>query len=692
MALTSGTRLGPYEILNAIGAGGMGHVYKARDSRLDRLVAIKILPEEFAADAGRRERFEREARAVAALNHPHICDLHDVGEIPGLESLTETTRFLVMEFLEGTTLADRLVRGPLPTSEVQRYAVELADALDHAHRRGVIHRDLKPGNVMLTTAGAKLLDFGLSRREASPDLLALSTLAPGEAPLTAAGTVLGTYPYMAPEQLTGREADARSDLFAFGAIVYEMATGRRAFAGTTAATVIGAILHTDPPPVSSLQSLSPPALDRVVARCLAKDPDDRWQSARDLTFELRGIADNDAGVTPAARSRATSHPSVAWTVVAIGGLIAAVSAGAWWLTRDRVPVSAGSTAASSSVSGQATPPEPASALRVSVGGPASSNPEANRYFENAMQARLAADVAKERQMLERALELDPHFAEARARYGFTNWLLIDGGQSNDGALLYKAEDELRRALQDEPTLGRAHAFFAAIYLTQGRKELVPAELDLAQKMSPDDEDTLHWLFQYHNYSGDDATASRVAQRNLERHPLFFPTRMVLGDLRRRQGDLAASILEQERILEQDPQSVYAISNLGRTYLDSGDLAKARQTLNRARPDDRQNFWLRLFRGTVLALEGHRNAALEEVDGETLKWGSVHGLFTSEIAEFYASLGDGSKALEWLDLAVRNGDERVEWFRRDPLFANIREHPQFQLIVQSADYSRKQRKR
>jgi serine/threonine protein kinase len=690
MALASGTRLGPYEIVAAIGAGGMGQVYKARDSRLDRFVAIKILPEESAIDVTRRERFEREARAVAALNHPHICDLHDVGEIPGPDSTTGTMRFFVMEFLEGQTLADRLVRGPLSATDVLRYAVELADALDHAHRCGLIHRDLKPGNVMLTKTGAKLLDFGLSRRQPTPDLLALSTLASAEAPLTAAGTVLGTYPYMAPEQLTGREADVRSDVFAFGAIIYEMATGRRAFEGTTAATVIGAILHTDPPAVSSLQPLSPPALDRVVARCLAKDPDERWQAARDLTFELRGIADR-VGVDTAMRARSTPRLRVVQTIAAIAGLVA-VASGGWWLTLDRASSTKRPTTASSPEENASTGEATASALRVSVGGPASSNPEANRYFENAMQARLAADVAKERQMLERALELDPHFAEARARYGFTNWLLIDGGQSNDGALLYKAEDELRRALQDEPTLGRAHAFFAAIYLTQGRKELVPAELDLAQKMSPDDEDTLHWLFQYHNYSGDDATASRVAQRNLERHPLFFPTRMVLGDLRRRQGDLAASILEQERILEQDPQSVYAISNLGRTYLDSGDLAKARQTLNRARPDDRQNFWLRLFRGTVLALEGHRNAALEEVDGETLKWGSVHGLFTSEIAEFYASLGDGSKALEWLDLAVRNGDERVEWFRRDPLFANIREHPQFQLIVQSADYSRKQRKR
>ena len=299
MRLPAGVRLGPYELLGLLGAGGMGEVYKARDTRLDRTVAIKVLSEPFAADPDRRERFEREARAVAALNHPHICNLHDVGEAPSPEPSAlshESVRFLVMEYLEGQTLADRLVRGPLPAAEVMRNAVELADALDHAHRRGLVHRDLKPGNVMLTKGGTKLLDFGLSRLQTKPDLLALSTIAPGGAPLTAEGTVLGTFPYMAPEQLTGREADARSDIFGFGAMVYEMATGRRAFEGSTAATVIGAILHTDPPPVSALQPLAPSGLDRIVARCLAKDPDDRWQTARDLTFELKWSAEHAAPI------------------------------------------------------------------------------------------------------------------------------------------------------------------------------------------------------------------------------------------------------------------------------------------------------------------------------------------------------------------------------------------------------------
>jgi serine/threonine protein kinase/Tol biopolymer transport system component len=275
----------------------MGEVYKARDTRLDRIVAIKVLPAHFADDPDRRQRFEREARAVATLNHPNICDLHDVGEAAKPESTPsgpDSVRFLVMEHLEGQTLAERLVRGSLATPEVLRYAIEIIDALDHAHRRGLIHRDLKPGNIMLTGTGAKLLDFGVSKLQPSPGLPALATVSLHDVHITAEGAVLGTFPYMSPEQLEGREADVRSDIFAFGATVYEMATGRPAFQGTTAATLTGAILHTDPPPLSSLQPGAPPRLDRIISRCLAKDPDDRWQTARDLMLELKAISKDDA--------------------------------------------------------------------------------------------------------------------------------------------------------------------------------------------------------------------------------------------------------------------------------------------------------------------------------------------------------------------------------------------------------------
>ena len=273
----------------------MGEVYRARDTRLDRTVAVKVLPPHLSEDAEHRRRFEREARMISALSHPHICALHDVGHQDG-------TDYLVMEYVEGETLSDRLaVKGPLSTEQVLRYGVEIADALDKAHRQGIVHRDLKPGNVMLTRSGVKLLDFGLAKMreiEEAPTGLSVSLLATrtsaDRSPLTEKGTILGTFQYMAPEQLEGREADARSDIFAFGAVLYEMATGEKAFSGKTQASLIGAILHTEPPPISSVVPLAPPALDRVVKTCLAKDPEDRWQTAHDVKLQLRGLAETSA--------------------------------------------------------------------------------------------------------------------------------------------------------------------------------------------------------------------------------------------------------------------------------------------------------------------------------------------------------------------------------------------------------------
>ena len=282
--LGPGARLGPYEIQSAIGAGGMGEVYKAKDIRLDRSVAIKVLPTHVSGDPALRERFEREARTVAALSHPHICTLHDVGHQEG-------TDFLVMEYLEGETLAQRLTKGALPIDQALSIAIQVADALDKAHRAGIVHRDLKPGNIMLTKSGAKLLDFGLAKVTSAAVAASGLSMAPtGVTPVTMQGTILGTLQYMAPEQVDGREADARSDIFAFGAIVYEMVTGKRTFEGKSQASVIAAILEREPPVMSSVQPLTPNALDHVVQRCLMKDSDERWRSVADVKHELTWIA------------------------------------------------------------------------------------------------------------------------------------------------------------------------------------------------------------------------------------------------------------------------------------------------------------------------------------------------------------------------------------------------------------------
>jgi hypothetical protein len=290
-ALHCGDRLGAYEIHSLVGAGGMGEVYKARDTRLDRTVALKILPAHLAADHDRYHRFEREARAVASLDHPHIGALYDVGQDEGLH-------FLVMQYLEGETLAARLARGHLPLDQVLRYAIEIAGALDHAHRHGIVHRDLKPANIVLTKSGAKLLDFGLAkwRAESAAGIAhASSVRATVPDSFTAQGVLVGTLHYMAPEQLEGKEVDARTDLFAFGVVVYEMVTGKKAFDGDSSARVMAAILGTEPPALSTLRRATPPALDHLVQTCLAKDRDDRWQSARDLRNQLQWIAGSAGG-------------------------------------------------------------------------------------------------------------------------------------------------------------------------------------------------------------------------------------------------------------------------------------------------------------------------------------------------------------------------------------------------------------
>ena len=333
MTLVPGTRLGPYEILDHAGSGGMGEVYKALDTRLNRTVAIKVLPEGFAADADRRERFEREARVVASLSHPHICALHDVGSMPSTDSGEATRAYLVMEYLDGDTLAARLSRGALPTGQVAGYGAAIARALDTAHRQHIVHRDLKPGNIMLTRAGVKLLDFGLAKsaEPVSPRNGDLSTQAIGN--VTMPGAVVGTLPYMSPEQLEGASADQRSDIFALGAVLYEMATGRRAFGGSSPAAVSTAILTSEPPPISSS-----PWLDGIIRTCLAKDPDHRWQSAHDVALQLEAFNRGHEGAP--VESRPAGY--MPWAVAAAAIAVAAISL-AWGSPRSPVPPDPGTS-------------------------------------------------------------------------------------------------------------------------------------------------------------------------------------------------------------------------------------------------------------------------------------------------------------------------------------------------------------
>jgi serine/threonine protein kinase len=292
MALPSGTKLGPYEIQSPLGAGGMGEVYRAIDVRLGRDVAVKILPAHLSSDSAARQRFEREAKTISGLNHPNICTLYDVGHQDGLD-------FIVMEYLAGETLETRLGRGALSLEQVLQYGSEIAHGLDKAHRNGITHRDLKPANIMLTKSGVKLLDFGLAKSVTQP--ATLLTTATAATSLTQQGTILGTYPYMSPEQVEGKELDARSDLFSLGAVLYEMVTRRRAFAGNTPLTIASAIVEKEPVPITTIVPSTPAAVEHVIRRCLAKDPEERWQAASDVARELEWLADggnSSASIVP----------------------------------------------------------------------------------------------------------------------------------------------------------------------------------------------------------------------------------------------------------------------------------------------------------------------------------------------------------------------------------------------------------
>ncbi len=342
MPLASGTKLGPYETQALLGAGGMGEVYKARDTRLGRDVAIKILPQHLSTQFESKERFEREARAISSLNHPRICTLHDVGHQDGVH-------FLVMEYLEGQSLSDRLKKGPVPLKELLKIGIEVCEALEVAHRAGIIHRDLKPGNIMLTKSGAKQMDFGLAKaamegadgKEGGLLLSSVKTMSAAGSPispLTTAGAVLGTIQYMSPEQIEGRPADARSDLFALGTVLYEAATGKRPFEGKSQISVASAILEKEPEPISAIQPLTPPGLEYVVKTCMAKNPDDRFQSAHDVKLQLQWIAREPAlGKEPSATAVEKKKSLAAVIPWILAGVLALLAAGAFFLANREQP-------------------------------------------------------------------------------------------------------------------------------------------------------------------------------------------------------------------------------------------------------------------------------------------------------------------------------------------------------------------
>lgn len=624
----------------------MGEVYKARDTRLRREVAIKVL--RGLADTNASKRFQREARAASALSHPNICTVHDVGEAGGQP-------YMVMELLEGTTLGAHLGDKPLDTTIALAFALQIAEALEAAHAKGIIHRDIKPANVMITgRRQVKVLDFGLAKHTVigeQQETLSIEAL-------SAAGTVMGTPQYLSPEVLRGSEADVRSDLWAFGVVFYQMLTGHVPFTGTTMFELSSSILKEPMPP---LPANVPSAMRIIVNRCLAKNPADRYGSASELRAALEAL---HSEVVPAARMNRQRR----WLLAAAAAVGLAGAVFVW----------------------QYPPGATGSGRKLSTGGPTSPVQEANELFELAMNfQRVQNDVPRGIQTLERALALDPHFAEARRYHAFNYLILLLNGYANDINLIYKAEEELRQVEREAPDLESLPSAQAAVYTLLGRKELIPVEkLDKIMKRDPPHNDSHLWRMISFILSGDDKTAKQIAAQTLEREPLFGAPRMFLGDILRREGDPQGAIREETKVLAQSPENPSAVRFLALAYMDSGDLNQARRVLEDRRPGLSGNYMWRQTMALLLALEGKREEALQTMDPETQRFASAVWVATSEMAEFYAVLGDTTNAVEWLERAVRNGDERVEWFRRNPRLATIQRDERFLRILESIEASRK----
>jgi serine/threonine protein kinase len=652
---------GKYRILEEIGRGGMGIVYKVEDTQLKRTAALKFLSPDSTAIPSREKRFAREAQTASALNHPNICTIYEVGEAEG-------NSYIAMEYVDGRPLDRMIPPGGLPPEDVLRFGRQIVEALEHAHERGVIHRDLKSANVVITPAGrVKVLDFGLAKRLVTEEL---GKAMRSQLSLTEEGVIAGTLPYLAPETLQGNAADARSDIWALGVVLHEMAAGTRPFEGRTGFELTSAILRDTP---AAVPARTPAGLRAVIRKCLEKDLEKRFQTVS----EVRSALEADVFVKNLRASGPSSIIRSRRGLWILAGVVALCIAGA--LIFKLTPRGGEKLEAAKDPS------------VLSTGARPSTIAEANEYFERGMHFLIAQfNLTGGRKMLERALEIDPRFAEARAWYGFTFILEIDGGFSNDSSWLYKAEQELRRALQDDPDSARSHSALAALHFYQGRKDLAPEEARKALSLNPNEIDAKNWLSNYYAFNGEYGPAKELLNQVLAGDPLFFPARLNLGEILRLEGDIDGATREQRKILEQDPRNKYAILSLARACMDRNDIPGARRTLESLSPDERPNFGIRLMWALVLALEGKTKEALEEMDEESLKYGALAPTVTSLVAEFYAIMGDSQKSLDWLERAVRNGDERDAWFRRDPLLAKIRDLPRFQQIIDSIDFRRKSR--
>ena len=665
-------------------------VYRARDERLGREVALKVLPTSQTADPVAKARMLREAQTASSLNHPHICHIYEIGEAGGHS-------FIAMELVEGRPLSGAIPQGGLPMDAVLRYGEQMADALEHAHTRNVLHRDIKSSNVVVTPEGrVKILDFGLAKR-VSEDIANEATLSQ-VSPLTQAGAIAGTLSYLAPEVLSGHPADARSDLWALGVVLYEMASGTLPFQGRTSFEATSAILRESPKP---LPPRVPPGLRSVIQRCLAKEPAQRYQRASEVRAALEALG---SGVTPVAAAAAaptfgqaaeTERGQPTWTWV-LGGIVLLAAAFLIWdnffsaHSRSPKPPEPPRTTEVPKAASTASAPATNAIGTLSGEMRPSPNPEANEYVARALlflHGRF--DPARARPLIDRALELDPKFADARTLSALLMVLAVESGSSNESAWIYKAEQEVRKSLVDCPECANAHGVLAAVYYFQGKPAEGLGTVEAASRLGYSTSLQL-WKARLLALRGDSAAALEAVRTQTAAEPTFFPARGLLAALLLESGDRAGAIREIGKVLEQHPENLFALCLLANAHVASGDLKAAREFLNRLPQSDANNYRARLGRAQLLAAEGKRRDALRELDAQALKYAELNPSVTLQVAEIYTSLGDTAQALSWIERAVRVGDERIEWFKGNPLLAKLRENARFQQIVDSVAFRRGQK--
>jgi serine/threonine protein kinase len=645
-----GALLGPYRIEAQIGEGGMGTVYRALDTKLNRPVAIKLLSDQLA-DAAARRRFQREAQTASSLNHPHILTVHDAGEIEGRQ-------YLVTEYIDGGTLKDWAKTEKRAWRQVVELLTGVADGLATAHTAGILHRDIKPANILITKSGyAKLADFGLAKlvEEFVPDG-PTQTLTEKR---TRAGMVIGTIAYMSPEQASGKPLDARSDIFSFGVVLYSMLAGRRPFEGATDLETLQTIIHGTSAP---LGDEIPVALRSVVEKALEKDPADRYQSMREMVVDLRRLTrqSGQSAVVPSTEpvaATATRQRRRRWWIAAALATVA-LGAGGWWTFRSKPPT-------------------------LIDGSTPSANREANDQYNLAFNViNSQNDVPRAKQIFGRALELDPHFASAHLQHASMIVVELFNGFSNDVNGIYQAEEELHQAEHSLPgSDGLLLSTQTAIYLAEGRLDRIPAarlEEHARKGGSP-----LTFLVIIRLLQGQTQEPRAMLQEWIERHPLDSTQRMFLGEILRTQGDRPGAIKALELVTEQaiHPTAAWILTM---SYLDDGKPEKARALLEGMRPVFEKNYMWRHAWAILLATEGKRTEAHQAMDEETLKYARLTWLVTSATADFYALQGDPSKAIEWLQLGIARGDERVSYYRRNPRLATLRGDPRFQSLLKSVE--------